>query len=284
LTGLAGEILRLDVRNYANRIRAAKQVDPTSFQSEGARELLRIYDGDGHMLESPIASGAAHQFGLIHKTVDVLLVLPDRRFVIQQRSFHDPILPGAYSLSAGGHFGLSLDPISSAIKETQEELSFQITDASRLVPLHDTREGWPLYFATLVYHGPHGNLKVMKTAPDAPYRSVPMQTSMSMPFVSRALLRLEKSTPWNPQRKLDPELEIKEVFFNQEFTYYYVLPVSEREFSDFSLQENEVANLERITLTELEELAWDDLRTTDTLLCLKAHDAFRKLDRILQVL
>jgi len=79
---------------------------------------------------------------------------------------------------------------------------------------------------------------------------------------------------------LEPELHLREVFFNQESTYYYVLTVSEMEFSKFRPHAGEVATLKRLTVAELEKLGSDDIRTTDTLLCLKAHNAFRKLDQI----
>jgi len=88
----------LDVQNYDERIIEAGRWDSMRRTSESEIEKLHIFDGDGQRLESPVSTDAAHRFGLIHKTADLLLSLPDQRIVIQQRSFNNRVLPGAYGL------------------------------------------------------------------------------------------------------------------------------------------------------------------------------------------
>ena len=99
-----------------------------------------------------------------------------------------------------------------------------------------------------------------------------------------ALKRLSLALPWLPPATIHPRLELKRIFFNQERTFYYVVPVSEAQASSVVYQSSEVMGVVSMTLHEFAALAEDPEYRTDTLSCLLRHNAFAKLQRLLSEL
>lgn len=277
-TDIGGNASRnqFDDRNYEQRLELASANSHFPGDRKLAAESVEVYDRSGDCSEAVVSSAAAHRLGLIHKTADVLLLLPDRRLAVQRRSSCEATLPSRYGLSAGGHLDVGEEPVTAGARETAEELGLHVS-VDRLLPLHASDFGWPLYFVSLEYVGPNGTLNVMKAGRDAPFTVLPTSTALISQTPSKQLEELDASLPWDPPHCLDGDLRLVSRFFNQEITYYYVVVLDHEEFCQVRPNPSELATVELLSLRELQHIADDPVLATDTLMCLRRHDAFKKI-------
>ncbi|GBE29071.1 hypothetical protein BMS3Bbin04_00079 [bacterium BMS3Bbin04] len=169
------------------------------------------------------------------------------------------------------------------MRESVEELAVNIL-ADRLVALHDNLRGWPLYYYSLTYEGSEGTVVINQNRPRGEFVVLDREKVLSNKTRETALKRLNLALPWLPPATIHPRLELKRIFFNQERTFYYVVPVSEAQASSVVYQSSEVMGVVSMTLHEFAALAEDPEYRTDTLSCLLRHNAFAKLQRLLSEL
>ena len=115
-------------------------------------ELLNVVGEDGNLFTNDkgailtVPRGIAHTYGIRHETTNVLLVSPrsstgEIKVYLQKRSHKKRLLPGAWTVSCGGHMGTSIDPVKSAVREAEEELGLSLAP-EQLIPLCDGRIGY----------------------------------------------------------------------------------------------------------------------------------------------
>lgn len=89
-------------------------------------EYLDICDSEGNLTGETATKKEAHDKGLWHKTAHIWIVNSKNEVLIQRRS---PLIdnhPNEWDISAVGHISAGEDSITSALRETQEELGLQI--------------------------------------------------------------------------------------------------------------------------------------------------------------
>jgi len=73
--------------------------------------------------------GKVHRDGDWHRAVHVWLYTPQGEFVLQQRSEKKDTFPGKWDVSVGGHVTSGDSVMHTVLKETQEELGVEVTEA-----------------------------------------------------------------------------------------------------------------------------------------------------------
>lgn len=89
-------------------------------------EYLDICDSEGDMTGEKSTKKEAHDNGLWHKAVHVWIVNSKNEVLIQRRASFIDNYPNMWDISAAGHVSAGEDSITSALRETQEELGLQI--------------------------------------------------------------------------------------------------------------------------------------------------------------
>jgi len=87
-------------------------------------EIFEIVDSAGRTIGQATRLEIHNKSYLLHKVVHVLVFNGDGRLLLQKRSMNKDIFPGKWDTSVGGHVMPGEDILSSAIRETQEELGF----------------------------------------------------------------------------------------------------------------------------------------------------------------
>src|SRR5262249_42300960 len=72
--------------------------------------------------------------GSLHQAVNVIIINGKGEILMQQRGHSKDIFPGAWTLSVGGHLQPGSTPMETAIRETREELTFDL-NPGKLIPL-----------------------------------------------------------------------------------------------------------------------------------------------------
>ena len=88
-------------------------------------ELLDIVDENGEPTGLVTERGAAHRYGLMHRTVHMWIVRRTGKgydLLLQKRSLCKDSNPGRYDISSAGHIGAGQEPLPSALREIGEEL------------------------------------------------------------------------------------------------------------------------------------------------------------------
>ncbi|HSU72784.1 MAG TPA: NUDIX domain-containing protein [Candidatus Binatia bacterium] len=88
-------------------------------------ELVDIVNDEGHVLRV-LSRKAAHQRGLMHRAVRVLLFNKRGEVFVQQRAQSKDINPGLWEGSLAGHQLHGEEAIHAAVRETKEELGMAI--------------------------------------------------------------------------------------------------------------------------------------------------------------
>ncbi len=83
--------------------------------------LIRVTDSDEVL--GPIPRSRVHgNPELIHRSVHILVVSPDKRLLLQKRSLRKDTQPGKWDTSVGGHVGFGQSYEEAARREAAEEL------------------------------------------------------------------------------------------------------------------------------------------------------------------
>ena len=109
-------------------------------------EYLDIYDKEGNLLGTKSPKKEAHDKGLWHASVHVWVLNSKGELLIQKRS---PLMdnhPNEWDISAAGHVSSGEDYITSAMRETEEEIGLKIKPEDfiqiGLVKTMSKREGY----------------------------------------------------------------------------------------------------------------------------------------------
>ncbi|MFZ3054772.1 MAG: NUDIX domain-containing protein [Minisyncoccales bacterium] len=90
-------------------------------------EYIDIYNSDGKPLGIKKTRDEIHSQGLWHKTVHVWVVNSKDEILIQKRSPKVENHPNQWDISAAGHIPAGEDDISSALRETEEEIGLKLS-------------------------------------------------------------------------------------------------------------------------------------------------------------
>ena len=88
-------------------------------------EYLDIVDENGIPTGKTISRELAHRDGILHRTAHVWVIRPSGEgydVLLQKRSMEKESFPGFYDTSSAGHIPAGEEPVSSALRELQEEL------------------------------------------------------------------------------------------------------------------------------------------------------------------
>ena len=226
-------------------------------------ELLNVVGEEGDFLTDEtgklltVPRGIAHTYGILHCTTNVLLVSPhsagdDIRVYLQKRSCKKRLFPRAWTVSCGGHMGISIDPVKSAVREAKEELGLQI-DPSRLAAIHsnDIRL--------------RNTLKVWRFGgkPYAQFGSLTECIGKGCP--EKAVLGFIEGTPLDefPGPGAPRALELEA--FNREFCFYYAYCPSEEELEQAMDQktDGEAAEVKGGKARKLKEVSLQEFLDTE---------------------
>ncbi len=272
----------LDEREYSARIEQALILTALRVPLKGSHETLRVYTPSGRATECFVTSTAAHQLGIVHKTSDALVVLPSREIVVQRRSASDTVFPRGIGLSAGGHMGINEDPSQTLQREMEEELALVIKDRRRFVPLSSPVTGFSLYCLSAVYRNGQRAAHFVKHARTEALRLVTGAANVPEELIER-LSAWADQCPWKSPPTECGGWILDGAHFNQEWTHYYIVPITQGEYETIRTCPREVSELLCVSLSELRTVASDPFGlATDSLVNLKANGAFEKLEAMLE--
>ena len=92
-------------------------------------ELIDILDKQGNSTGTTLLKSEAHKKGLFHATAHVWVYNRNGEILIQKRSSSKETYPNKWDVSVAGHISAGEDPISSAIRETQEEIGLSLQES-----------------------------------------------------------------------------------------------------------------------------------------------------------
>jgi len=90
-------------------------------------EYLDIYDSDGNPLGKKVLKKEAHDKGLWHKSVHIWVINSKGNILIQKRASTVDNHPNEWDISSAGHISAGESDITSALRETEEELGLKLT-------------------------------------------------------------------------------------------------------------------------------------------------------------
>jgi isopentenyldiphosphate isomerase len=97
-------------------------------------EFIDILNENGVMTGQSVSRDEVHSRGLWHRAIICAIVNSDNKVLLQQRAFNKEKYPGLWDLSVAGHIIAGDDSVSTVIRETNEEVGFNI---SRKITLND---------------------------------------------------------------------------------------------------------------------------------------------------
>jgi isopentenyldiphosphate isomerase len=89
-------------------------------------EYLDVLDKDGNLTGGKKSKLDVHKDGDWHKTVHVWIITPKGELLIQKRSPEMDSYPDLWDISTAGHISSGEDSITSALRETEEELGLKL--------------------------------------------------------------------------------------------------------------------------------------------------------------
>ena len=88
-------------------------------------EYLDICDSEGNLIGERKLKKEVHEQGLWHRSVHVWIVNSKKEVLIQKRSPLKDNHPNEWDISSAGHVSAGEDDITSAIRETEEEIGLK---------------------------------------------------------------------------------------------------------------------------------------------------------------
>lgn len=89
-------------------------------------EYLDICDSEGNKLGFTKSKKEVHEEGLWHRSVHIWIVNSKGEVLIQKRSPQKDNHPNEWDISSAGHVSASEDDMTSAIRETEEEIGLTL--------------------------------------------------------------------------------------------------------------------------------------------------------------
>ena len=89
-------------------------------------ELIDICDENNSLLKIQKMKSEAHRNGLWHRASHVWVYNSKGEILLQLRAKEKPLYPDVWDLSAGGHVSAGEDPITSGLREIEEEIGLKI--------------------------------------------------------------------------------------------------------------------------------------------------------------
>lgn len=91
-------------------------------------ELLDILTPDGKLTGKTAMKSEAHKLGLYHQTIHVWFYTKEGKILLQKRASVKKVFPNRWDVSVAGHIGAGEEIISTAIRETKEEIGLLIEE------------------------------------------------------------------------------------------------------------------------------------------------------------
>jgi isopentenyl-diphosphate delta-isomerase len=90
--------------------------------SEGLVEEIAV-----RSIKEAVTRSEVHRLGLWHRCIGIWIFNSLGQVLLQKRSLSKDTFPGRWDISVGGHMdGLNADPLSTALREAEEELGLQL--------------------------------------------------------------------------------------------------------------------------------------------------------------
>ena len=273
---LSSPAYRFLVSDYAARVEAAQNVEPTCFYREAERQMLAAYDPNGAAIGVDVPLGAAHRLGLIHQTADVFVVDTEARVLLQERAADDPMFPRKFCPTAGGHSLTGEPPSRTAERELLEEVGVRVAANCELLPLHSTDMGVPLFYREWRNEkscqiswqsGLHEAVSTLRLSGGSSACQDPHWPDVFARW--RMFLAGE-----HPAGDL--------AFLNQEFAYFFALVTTPHMLESIAKSAATSTTLVIKRLAELPNIACDPKRTTDGLWCLAREGYLERLTHIVR--
>ena len=91
-------------------------------------EVIDILTSKGEFTGSTCLKSEAHLKGLYHQTVHIWFYTENKRVLLQKRASVKKVFPNKWDVSVAGHIGAGEKIISTAIRETKEEIGIDIEE------------------------------------------------------------------------------------------------------------------------------------------------------------
>jgi isopentenyldiphosphate isomerase len=89
-------------------------------------EYIDILNEQGKNTGKTSLKSEAHKKGLFHASAHVWIFDENKNVLIQQRARNKETFPGLWDISVAGHISASETPITSAIREVEEEIGIKV--------------------------------------------------------------------------------------------------------------------------------------------------------------
>ncbi len=267
-----------DVRQYADRLESATLLKQPQCPEQLLREHVAVYDSYGDATGHIASLDVVHRLGLIHRTADVLLLRSDGQLLLQRRAASDGAFPRRYSCSAGGHVIPGEAPAQTALRELAEELGLVIRDPSRVAPLHKESRGLPICWLQYRCRCAAGTLVATRHRLDGAF-VVDEPCTLSERRIATCMRMLNRALPWDPPSRLGHDMAVASVFFNQEWTFYFAIEITDAEIAAIAPNHSEVQDTAWVSCAEAERLAAQPEHTTDSLECMRICGVWTNLAR-----
>lgn len=90
-------------------------------------ELVDILNIDGKPLGKTCLKSEAHKKGIFHASAHIWIFDTQKNVLIQKRAANKDTFPNLWDISVAGHISAGEEPITSAIREVEEEIGLSIT-------------------------------------------------------------------------------------------------------------------------------------------------------------
>jgi len=97
-------------------------------------ERIDIISPEGHATGRTAMKSEAHRMGWFHNSVHIWFYTINKYILLQKRAATKDIFPALWDISVAGHVGIGEHPITSAIREINEEIGIPVT-ATSLLPI-----------------------------------------------------------------------------------------------------------------------------------------------------
>jgi isopentenyldiphosphate isomerase len=95
-------------------------------------EYLEVYDESGAQTHKIYSRKEVHTYGYWHKTIHLWLINNQGELLLQKRALTKDTNPGLWDISVAGHISSGQTVLEALVRETQEEIGYQINPANAL--------------------------------------------------------------------------------------------------------------------------------------------------------
>ncbi len=237
-------------------LRADRLEEPAVFKP-GDMEYFEVCDIAG-VAVSKMMSWQAHRVGARHKSVDIIVVLPDNSVILQKRSSNRYVFPEKWAVSVGGHVTstpdkkVTLDPRTSALHELEGELGLKIDDINRLRPIKE--DGINKYLQVWKCDLGEVEIAFYQFDPARKYCALEVKEG-SLGSEAKGVLLQEFKRGGNVGQLY---------YWNNEINYCYMLKISRQEAESIHYKDGEVNGHKAFSLSEMIAMGADMDQCSDT--------------------